>query len=122
IWRTGAFGETTNFVSLGSSKRSSSTPFWISTSNPSASASGRRDFRAASRASSLRSRNACSDSVDVKLLACGWLTGACGQIAGPPPSRHPRLFHAQRQLVHLAVKLLRLETEDVLAVQLLCDA
>ena len=58
----GALGETTNLVSEGSSNTRLSTPFCSSTSNPSASASGSSAWRAAFKASSLLTRNSCSDS------------------------------------------------------------
>src|SRR6185369_7332212 len=68
ICRTGAFGDTTNLVSTGSSKTRFNTPFCSSTSKPSLSASGSRARRADSSASSLFTRNSCSDSAAIALL------------------------------------------------------
>src|SRR5262245_56498897 len=132
IWRTGALGETTNLASEGSSNTTSSTPSCNSTSKPSRSAIGRSVRRASSSASSLRTRNSCSESVAMSVCSnqpvlCGLAPGrgrrlvGRGEIAAASPDRQARLLHSDRQLVNLAIEDGRLERQGVLTVQLLRD-
>src|SRR5216684_1251775 len=126
IWRTGALGDTTNFAALGSSNTTSSTPFCNSTSKPSASASVSSACRVCCSTSSLLTRNSCSERVDMafrEMLGPRLShVGGIGDIGAARAGVHAGLRHFERELVDLAVELLGLEAESVLAVQLQRDA
>src|SRR5579872_6137932 len=109
-------------MSDGSSKITFSTPFCISTSKPSWSASGISRRLSASRASSLFRRNSCSvsEGIERRRSAAGdrELVGG-GEVAAAGAGAELRLLHAHGELVHLVVELHGREADDVLAVQLL---
>ena len=114
-------GETTNFVSLGSSKTRFSTPFCSSSSNP-ASPSASAHQRAPRRSQRFVALEAEFLFGERHALRFGRSCICRGrQVAAPRPRRHARLLHAYRQLVDLAVELGRREADHVLAVQLLRD-